>query len=44
MEELDFQKAFTKIQRIVHLGNHNLSAHEFWQLVKSAEQEKTNLL
>lgn len=44
MEELDFQKAFTKIERIVYLGNHNLSTHEFWQLVKSADQENIDLL
>lgn len=44
MEELDFQKAFTKIERIVYLGNHNLSTHKFWQLVKSADKEKTDLL
>jgi methionyl-tRNA synthetase len=37
MQELDFQKAFTKIERIVYLGNHNLSTHEFWQLVKSSD-------
>lgn len=44
MAELDFAKAFPKIQQIVHLGNANLSQNEFWLLVKSTEVADTILL
>jgi len=34
MKQLEFTKAFPKIQKVIGLGNANLSNHEFWKLAK----------
>jgi len=44
MENLDFPKAFAKIQHLIHLGNANLSTREFWLLAKSKEENDLRLL
>lgn len=44
MKQLEFTKAFPKIQKVIGLGNANLSNHEFWKLAKQSGKEDLKLL
>jgi methionyl-tRNA synthetase len=44
MQQLEFQPAFLKIQKIVVIANRNLGDHEFWKLADSGAPSDILLL